>query len=197
MSIISWLSTTLKSPRGSLKVDSICELRSLFLFSHSVMSNSLWSYGLQHTKLPCPSPSPRVCSNSCPLSRCHPTISSSPRLLFYLQPFPASGSFPVNIHFGRDTNIRSIAVSLWHIIFQCYQHPSTPPSSAHTNQVGQGRGCAGRMTLMSTPDILAAPLNITRALALFQFSLAPEEDGSKSINHLPAGSQRDHVPCAC
>ena len=163
------------------------------------MSNSLWSYGLQHTRLPCPTLFPRVCSNSCPLSQwCHPIISSS--VTFFsscLQSFPGSGSFPVNIHFGRDTNIRSIAVSLWHIIFQCYQHPSTPPSSAHTNQVGQGRGCAGRMTLMSTPDILAAPLNITRALALFQFSLAPEEDGSKSINHLPTGSQRDHVPCAC
>ena len=48
------------------------------LFSRSVMSNSLWPYGLQHTRLPCPLPSPRACSNSCPLSRwCHPTISSS------------------------------------------------------------------------------------------------------------------------
>ena len=112
MSIISWLSTTLKSPRGSLKVDSICELRSLFLFSHSVMSNSLWSYGLQHTKLPCPSPSPRVCSNSCPLSRCHPTISSSPRLLFYLQPFPASGSFPVSLLFAAcGQSIRASALA--------------------------------------------------------------------------------------
>ena len=42
------------------------------------MSDSLWPHGLQHTRLPCPSPSPRVCSNSCPLNRwCHPTISSS------------------------------------------------------------------------------------------------------------------------
>ena len=47
-------------------------------FSHSVMSNSLWPHWLQLTKLPCPSPTPRACSNSCPLSRwCHPTISSS------------------------------------------------------------------------------------------------------------------------
>ena len=38
-------------------------------FSRSVMSNSLRPHGLQHAKLPCPSPSPRVCSNSCPLSR--------------------------------------------------------------------------------------------------------------------------------
>ena len=50
----------------------------LLLFSHSVMSDSLQPQGLQHTRLPCPSLSPRVCSNSCPLSRwCHPPISSS------------------------------------------------------------------------------------------------------------------------
>ena len=43
------------------------------LFSHSVMSDSLWPHGLQHTRLPCPSLSPRVCSNSCPLNQwCHP-----------------------------------------------------------------------------------------------------------------------------
>ena len=42
------------------------------------MSDSLWSHGLQHARLPCPSPSPGVCSNSCLLSQwCHPTISSS------------------------------------------------------------------------------------------------------------------------
>ena len=48
------------------------------VFGHSVMSNSLLPHGLQHARLPWPSLSPRVCSNSCPLSRwCHPTISSS------------------------------------------------------------------------------------------------------------------------
>ena len=47
-------------------------------FSHSVVSNSVWHHGLQHTGPPCPSRAPRVCSNSCPPSRwCHPTISSS------------------------------------------------------------------------------------------------------------------------
>ena len=47
------------------------------MFSHSVVSHSLRSHGLQHARLPCP-PSPRACSNSCPLSQwCHPTISSS------------------------------------------------------------------------------------------------------------------------
>jgi len=47
-------------------------------FSCSVMSDSLWPHGLQHARLPCPSPTPGVCSNSCPLSRwCHLTSSSS------------------------------------------------------------------------------------------------------------------------
>ena len=47
-------------------------------FSCSVLSNSLWPHGLQHARLPCPSPTPRACSNSRPSSQwCHPTISSS------------------------------------------------------------------------------------------------------------------------
>ena len=49
-------------------------------FSHSVMSNSLWPHGLQHTRPPCPSPTPRVYSSSCSLSRwSQPTVSSSSR----------------------------------------------------------------------------------------------------------------------
>ena len=48
------------------------------VFSHSIVSNSLRPHGPQHTRSPCPSPTPRVHPNSCPLSRwCHPTISSS------------------------------------------------------------------------------------------------------------------------
>ena len=66
----------------------------LLLFSHSVMSNSLQPHGMQHTRLPCPSPTPRACSNSCPLNRwCQPTISSSVvPFSSRLQSFPASGS---------------------------------------------------------------------------------------------------------
>ena len=65
-------------------------------FSHSVMSNSLWPLGLQHARLPCPSPTPKVYSNSCPLSWwCHPTISYSAfAFSSCFQSFPASGSFP-------------------------------------------------------------------------------------------------------
>ena len=67
------------------------------LFSPLVMSNSLKPYELQHTRLPCPSQTPRVCLNSCPLSRCcHPTISSSVApLSSSLLSFPASGDWSI------------------------------------------------------------------------------------------------------
>ena len=80
-------------------------------FSCSVMSDSLWPHGLQHAKPPCPSPTPRVYSNSCPFSQwCHPTISSSVVLFSScLQSFPASGSFPVSQLFA--TGGQSIGVS--------------------------------------------------------------------------------------
>ena len=71
-------------------------------FSCSVMSNSFLPLGVQHSRLPCPSPTPRACSNSCPSSRwCHPTISSSVvPFASYLQSFPASGSFPMSPFFA-------------------------------------------------------------------------------------------------
>ena len=69
----------------------------MLLFSHSVVS-LCDSMDSKHTRLPCPSPSPRACSNSCPFSRwCHPTILSSVIHFFScLQSFPASGSFLVS-----------------------------------------------------------------------------------------------------
>ena len=79
--------------------------------SHSVMSDSLQTHGLQHTRLPCPTPTPRVYSNSCSLSRwCYPTISSSVvPFSSYLQSFPASGSFLVSQFFASGGH--SIGVS--------------------------------------------------------------------------------------
>ena len=64
-------------------------------FSHSVVFDSLWLHGVQHTRPPCPTPNPRIYSNSCPLSWwCHPTISSSvDPFSSCLQCFPASGYF--------------------------------------------------------------------------------------------------------
>ena len=75
------------------------------------MSNSLQPHGLQHTRPPCPSPTPRAYSNSCPLSRwCHPTISSSVvPFSSCLQCFPASGSFQMSQFFASSG--QSIGVS--------------------------------------------------------------------------------------
>ena len=80
-------------------------------FSHSVVSNSLRPYGLQQARPPCPSPTPGVDSNSCPLSRwCHPTISSSViPFSSCLQSFPASGSFQMSQFFTSGS--QSIGVS--------------------------------------------------------------------------------------
>ena len=75
---------------------------SLLLCSCSIKSDSLRPHGLQHARLPCPSLSPGVCSNSCPLNQwSHPTISSSViPFSSCLQSFPASGSFPMSQFFA-------------------------------------------------------------------------------------------------
>ena len=86
-------------------------------FSCSVMSNSLWPHGLQDTRLPCPSPTLGVCSDSCPSSRWrHPTISSSVVLFSScLQSFPASGSFPIDTYYIELVNVSCSVMSdsLW------------------------------------------------------------------------------------
>ena len=84
------------------------------LFSHSIVPNSLKPHGLHHARLPCPSLSLGVCSNSCPLSQwCHPTILSSVAPFSYcLQSFPASEFFPISWLFasgGQSTGASGIA----------------------------------------------------------------------------------------
>ena len=83
-------------------------------FSCSVMSDSLRPHGPQHSRPPCPSSTPRVYSNSSPLSRwCHPTISSSAVPFFSCpQSFPASGSFQMSQLFashGQTTGVLASA----------------------------------------------------------------------------------------
>ena len=85
------------------------------------MSNSLRPHGLQHARPQCPSPTPGVYLNSCPLSQwCHPTISSSVVLFSSrLQPFPASGSFQMSQFFASGgQNIAVSAVRVLHSICQ-------------------------------------------------------------------------------
>ena len=80
------------------------------------MSNSLQPHGLQHARPPCPSPTPGVYPNSCPLSWwCHPAISSSVvPFSSRLQSFPASGSFPMSQFFtsGGQSLVVSASASV-------------------------------------------------------------------------------------
>ena len=94
-----------------------------WLVSRSVVSDSLWPRELQHTSLPCPSPSlDWVCSDSCPLSQwCHATLSSSVvPFSSHLQSFPASGSFPMSQFFtsGGQSFGASASVSVLPMNFQ-------------------------------------------------------------------------------
>ena len=80
------------------------------------MSKSLWSHGLQHARLPCPSPTPRIYSNSCSLSQwCRPTISSSVvTFSSQLQSFPESESFLMSQFFtsaGQSIGVSSFTIS--------------------------------------------------------------------------------------
>ena len=103
--ILEWVS--MPSSRGSFHS---------FQFS-SVAQFSLRHHGLQHARPPCPSPTPRVYSNSCPLNQwCHPTITSSViPFSSYLQSFPASGSFPMSRLFalgGRSIGALAIVLPM-------------------------------------------------------------------------------------
>ena len=83
-----------------------------FQFRHSVMSSSWQPHGLQHTRLPCPSPTPGASSNSCPLSWwCHTTISVSV-IPFCLQSFPASGSFLMSQFFASGGQSSGVSASV-------------------------------------------------------------------------------------
>ena len=85
-----------------------------FQFSHSVMSDFLQPHGLQHTRPPCQSPTPRVYPNSCPLGWCCHSTLSSPVIIFSscLQPLPASGSLPMSQFFASGGQYWSFSFSI-------------------------------------------------------------------------------------
>ena len=90
--------------KGTLLFCSVQSLSHVWLFA---------THGLQHTRPPCPSPTPGVYSNSSPLSLwCHPTISSSAiPFSFHLLSFPASGSFPRSQFFASVSQITGVSAS--------------------------------------------------------------------------------------
>ena len=101
MAFVQWISSINKPKRSQAnsKLHNKIELLILWIYFVDVQSlshiNCLQPHGLQHVRIPCPSPTPGACSNSCPLSQwCHPTISSSAvPFSSCLQSFPVSGSF--------------------------------------------------------------------------------------------------------
>ena len=101
------------SPGGSISDSSerLLQSGSSVQFSRSVISYSLQPHGLQHARTPCPSPTPRVYPNSCPLScdAIQPVLSSGVPLSSCPQCFPASGSFPMSQFFASGG--QSIGVS--------------------------------------------------------------------------------------
>ena len=110
----------LRSPKGSLK-------HSVQISSVTQSCPTLWPHKSQHTRPPCPLPTPRVYSNSCPSSRwCHPVISSS------VDPFsscpqslPTTGSFPM----GKESTLHMKWPNYWSFSF------SISPSNEHPGQI--------------------------------------------------------------
>ena len=98
---------------GTIWVSPRIECCSSVQFTRSVVSDSLWPHGLQHARPPCPSPTPKVYPNSCPLSRwCHQTISSSVIPFSSCpQSFPASESFPMSQLFAWGGQITGVSAS--------------------------------------------------------------------------------------
>ena len=103
-----------------------CHYNNSVQFSCSIMSDSWQSHKPQHARPPCPSPTPRVYPNSCPLSRwCHPTISSSVvPFSFHPQSFPASRSFPMSQLFASGG--QSIGASASTLVLPIYIQDWSP-----------------------------------------------------------------------
>ena len=108
------------------------------------MSNSLQPHGLQHARLPCPSPTPRACSNPSPLSQWyHPTISSSViPFSSGLQSCPASGSYPVSHFFVSDgqnigASVLPMNIQDWFSLRLAGWSPSSPRDSQQSSPIPQ------------------------------------------------------------
>ena len=107
-----WCVGSFCTPSNS-QTPAVCPISSV-QFSHLVVSDSLQPHESQHTRPPCPSPTPRVYSNSCPFSRwCHPAITSSVTpFSSYTESLPTLGSFPKSQLFawgGQSTGVSASA----------------------------------------------------------------------------------------
>ena len=152
-------------------------------FSRSVVSDSLWPHGLQHARPPCPSSTPGVYSNSCPLSWwCHPTISSSiVRFSSCPQSFQASGSFQMSQFFtsgGENIGV-SVSASVLPMNIQDWfplgwtgltSSQSKGPSRVFSNTTVQKHQFFGaQLSLWSNSHIHTWLLEKTTALTIWTF----------------------------
>ena len=130
------------------------------------MSDSLRPHGQQHARLPCPSPTPRDCSNSCPLSQwCHPTVSSSViPFSSCLQSFPAAGSFP------NESVLRIRRPNYWSFSF------SISPSSEYSGLISFMIDWLDLLTVQRTLKSLlqhhSSKASILRCSAFFKVQLS-------------------------
>ena len=123
---------------GVLTSACACLSHSILVFSCSVASSSLWPHEQQHARLPCPSLSPRVCTNSYLLSRWfHPTILSSVTSLSCPQSFPESGSFTMSLFFasgGQTTRDSASLLPIFRVDFLCDWLVLTPPCPMNSQE---------------------------------------------------------------
>ena len=133
----------------------------------SVMSYSLWPHGLQHGRPPCPSPSPRVCSNSCPLSQWwHSTISFSIiPLSSCFQSFLTSGSFPTswlfasgNFHVQCWANCCADCLQIFNLLSSPYWTVSVIPFPGQ-GEVAEVRQCVASDTDLCMWSVTGSPYN--------------------------------------
>ena len=147
----------------------------------SVVSDSFWPHGLQHARLSCPSPSPRVCSDSSPLNRLfHPTISSSVNpFSSCLQSFPASGSFLLSQLSASGGQSTGASAS----VFPVNSHGWSPLGlTSLTSLLSRGLSRVFSSTMMNF-DIFFCPWNFIRKK--MSISIALSEFTHVSLKPLP------------
>ena len=129
-------------------------------FSRSVTSDSLWPHELQHSRPPCPSPTPGVHPNPCPLSRwCHPTISSSVvPFSSCLQSFPASGSLPVSQLFAWGGQSIGVSASASVLPMNIHWFPSGQTGLISLQSKGLSRWSYSVLDLVSSHPLMMRKL---------------------------------------
>ena len=153
-----------------------------FLFSHSVMSNSLQHHGLQLARLPCPSATPRACSNSCPLSQwSHPAISSS------IVPFSCPQSFLASGFFSSELVLCIKWPKYWNF--------SINPSNEYSKLISFRIDCFDLLAVQGTLKSLlqhhSLKASVLQCSAFFMIQLSHDYWKSHSFDYMDLSLQSD------